>query len=300
MDAGRVEQGKHSRGVSKDVVKNGGGAYDPSGSAGARDRDEATRLRQMLSGGVAAESLYRALTLLSSAATIATPTKHARLLESIVQTAAQVIAARAAALFLLDRETGELVFEVALGGKAEEVKKFRVPMGHGIAGLVAATGQPIAVSNAEQDARRAADIASAVNYVPHTILCVPLYYDGEVIGVLELLDKEGGASFTGADIELLGLFANQASAAIELSLVNTDLDALVMHVVRASGEPEEGASAIAGVIKETHALRQALDLAQLVQQISGHGEGSLRLCRTVLSGVLAYLEERPGAQVEAL
>ncbi|MEO5953158.1 MAG: GAF domain-containing protein [Chloroflexia bacterium] len=271
------------------------------GNAGLSAHEEETRrLLRLLAGTGAAEGLYRTLTLASAAGTIATPTKHVRLLESIVETAAQVISARAAALFLLDRETGELVFEVALGGKAEEVKKFRVPMGHGIAGLVAATGQPIALADAEQDARRADDIASAVDYVPHTILCVPLFYDGEVIGVLELLDKEGGASFTGADIELLGLFANQASSAIELSRVNTDLDALVAHVIQASGGPLEEASAISDAIKSTPALRQALELATMIQQIASYGEGGLGLCRTVLSGLLAYLTERPEAQAGLL
>lgn len=262
--------------------------------------EEARRLRRLLASAGVTTELYRTLALASMAGTIATPTKHARLLESIVQTAAQVISVRAAALFMLDRETGELVFEVALGGKAEEVKKFRVPIGHGIAGLVAATGQPIAITDAEQDERRADDIAAAVNYVPHTILCVPLFYNGEVIGVLELLDKEGGASFTGADIELLGLFANQASSAIELSKVNTDLDALVAHVIQASGWPEEGAVEIADAIKSTPALRQALELATMIQQIASYGEGGLGLCRTVLSGVLAFLKDRPDAQAGLL
>src|SRR5206468_5403043 len=116
---------------------------------------------------------------------------HSRLLEMIVQTAAQVISARAASLFLINRQTQELVFEVALGQKAEDVKKFTVPLGHGIAGLVAVSGQPIAVSDASKDPRQAADIARSVGYVPQTILCVPLFYNDQIIGVLELLDKEG-------------------------------------------------------------------------------------------------------------
>jgi transcriptional regulator with GAF, ATPase, and Fis domain len=284
MDRGAFDRERDGEGV---VYNWGGKSYY---------EEEARRLNRLLAGADAANGLYRTLTLASAAGTIATPTKHARLLESIVETAAQVILARAAALFLLDRDTSELVFEVALGGKAAEVKKFRVPMGHGIAGLVAATGQPIAISDAESDPRQAQDIAAAVDYVPHTILCVPLYYSGEVIGVLELLDKEGGAPFTGADIELLGLFANQASAAIELSRVNTDLDLLVAHIMKASGGPDEGADAIAEAIRSTTALRASIELASLIQQIAGHGEGGLTLCKTVLTGILSYLRERPETQ----
>jgi sigma-B regulation protein RsbU (phosphoserine phosphatase) len=60
----------------------------------------------------------------------------------IVETAARVISARAGSLFLIDAEKQELTFEVALGEKAQQVKELRVPMGDGIAGLVAAMGQP--------------------------------------------------------------------------------------------------------------------------------------------------------------
>jgi len=73
----------------------------------------------------------------------------------IVETAAQVITSQAASLFLIDDEHQELVFEVALGQKASEVKKFRVPLGHGIAGHVAATGQPTATSGAADPRHRA-------------------------------------------------------------------------------------------------------------------------------------------------
>src|SRR5438132_9805215 len=138
------------------------------------------------------------------ASTIAAPVTHSRLLEMIVETAAQVINSQAAALFLVDEEHQELVFEIALGQKAEAVKKFRVPMGHGIAGHVAATGQPTATSGAT-DPRQAREIGESVGYVPRSILCVPLFYADRVIGVLELLDKVDEATFTMMDMQVLGL-----------------------------------------------------------------------------------------------
>ncbi|MGA7731962.1 MAG: GAF domain-containing protein [Chloroflexia bacterium] len=264
----------------------------------SRDQEEIRRLRRLIEGDKAADGLYRALVLASSAGTMASTTRHTRVLESIVETAAQVIRAGAGALFLLDRDTEELIFEVAIGGKAEEVKKFRVPVGHGIAGLVAVTGQPMAVSNADQDIRRAEDIQRAVDYVPKTILCMPLFYEGEVIGVLELLDKEGGAAFNAADIELLGLFANQASAALEMSRVNTDLNALILQLLRGASGAEEEARLISEAIGEMPALRGALELAGLIQQIAGYGEEGIALCRTVLAGFLEYLRGRPQVLAE--
>src|SRR6185436_10205707 len=98
----------------------------------------------------------------------------------------------------------------------------RVPLGRGIAGYVAATGQPIAITDAAQDPRFARDIGHAVGYVPRTILCVPLYLNGRVIGVLELLDKAGAASFSSEDMDLLVRFANLAALALDQSRLMSD------------------------------------------------------------------------------
>jgi hypothetical protein len=99
-----------------------------------RAREEISGLRRRLAEERFAEELKDALTLAASAGEISSPISHSRLLEMIVQTAASVIPSRAASLFLIDEEAEELVFEVALGSKAEEVRKFRIPLGHGIAG----------------------------------------------------------------------------------------------------------------------------------------------------------------------
>lgn len=149
----------------------------------ARAQEEISRLERRLSDERFAEELKDALTL--AAGQISAPVTHSRLLEMIVETAASVIPSRAASLFLIDQETEELIFEVALGPEAEEVRKFRVPLGQGIAGLVAVSGQPMAISDASSDPRQAADIAKSVGYTPGTILCVPLIHNEVVIGVLE-------------------------------------------------------------------------------------------------------------------
>jgi GAF domain-containing protein len=183
----------------------------------ARAQEEISRLRRKLADERFAEELKDALTLAAAAGEIASPVTHSRLLEMIVETAASVIPSRAASLFLIDEETEELIFEVALGPEAEEVRKFRIPLGQGIAGLVAVSGQPMAISDASSDPRQAADIAKRVGYEPESILCVPLIHNEVVIGVLELLDREGAPSYSAADMATSGLFANQAAVAIEQS-----------------------------------------------------------------------------------
>lgn len=268
-----------------------------------RQSDEIERLRRRLADERLAEDLRSALITAGTAGTISSPVSHSHLLEMVVETAANVISANAASLFLIDAESEELVFEVALGQKAEEVKKFRVPLGHGIAGLVAVSGQPMAISDAQSDPRQASDIAKTVGYAPQSILCVPLMYDDEVIGVLELLDKQGAPSFSPSDMEALYLFANLAAVAIEQSRTHRSVVALVdMALEGLAGVPEyekQGLRARARdfatrLQDEDLEYRQALDLAKLVHQLVVRGDDEAELCTTILRGFGTYLHARSG------
>lgn len=264
----------------------------------ARQGDEISALRQEVAGSRLAEELRNAFGLAATVNVLASPVTHVRLLEMIVNTAARVIGARAAALFLIDHEASELIFEVATGAKAEEVKQFRVPLGEGIAGLVAVTGQPMAISNVEQDPRHASHIAESVGYMPQSILCVPLLHNGEVIGVFELLDREDGASFTPADIDMLDQFASQAAVAIEQSRTFRNLVPMIGRTLEELGllpqeqqDPlRERVEAFTRSVEEARSFQQTLELARLVQQIAAQGEPEYRLCREILESFSAYVE----------
>jgi putative methionine-R-sulfoxide reductase with GAF domain len=266
-----------------------------------RLQSEVERLKRRAADEQFAEDLRDALTLASTAATLGAPTTHQRLLDMIVTTAADIIGSNAASLFLIDEEKQELVFEVALGEKAEEVKKFRVPLGKGVAGLVALTGQPMAISDTANDDRDAADIAQAVGYHPKNILCVPLFYADQVIGVLELLDKDGADSFSPSDMEALGLFANQAAVAIEQSRTQRNLTALVGGLIQAvDGLPDYGreglterARAFTADLEQHTGYVNALTMARLVQEIARYGDDASTACRSILESFAQYLRSRP-------
>jgi GAF domain-containing protein len=266
---------------------------------------ELERLRRQLADERLADDLRATLSVAAATGVIASPATHQRLLELIVETAAAVIGANAGSLFLVDEAAGELIFEVALGPKATEVKRVRVPLGHGVAGLVAISGQPLVISNAQSDARHAADIAQNVGYLPESILCVPLFYGDRTIGVLELLDKIGAASFSPSDIHTLGLFANQAAVAIELSRTRRDLSEFLIEILGStdgSGAAEpllERVRAFASSVGAHDAgFRNALELAGLVQEIAAQGESEYAACQAILRGFADYLRQRPAAEFE--
>jgi GAF domain-containing protein len=252
-----------------------------------------------------AARLREALVKAATARTIAAPASHSDLLRRIVETAAGVISSRAAALFLIDEATQDLRFEVALGERAEALKDVRVPLGHGIAGGVALSGQPMAVSDVQQDPRWAAEIGERVGYTPDSILCVPLFYEDAVIGVLELLDKEGAASFDEADIRTLSLFANQAAVAIEHSRVQESTGELVSSILRSAVAGGNGADADESLEDDVRAFsaslegdelfRRSLRLAELVHEIGREGGRELDACQQILESFAAYLRARRSA-----
>ena len=66
-----------------------------------------------------------------------------RLLELIIDTATQMMQAKASSLLLLDQKSRKLYFKVAVGEKKEEVRKYEIDLGQGIAGFVAEKGEPL-------------------------------------------------------------------------------------------------------------------------------------------------------------
>lgn len=266
----------------------------------AQLEEEVDRLRVRVADDKLESGLRDALRLAATAGRLASPITHSQLLRMIVETAAHVIAARGGALLLVDEEKEELVFEVAIGSEAEELAGLRLPLGHGIAGLVAVSGQPMAVSDAESDPRVASDVARTIGYVPQALLCVPMTYDDRVIGVLELVDKEDGTSFTGSDMDSLMLFANQAAVAIRQSRMHHDLATTVGGLLASLGEGTEDRSALRGQarviaehVEEDAGYRRVLSLVELVQEIAGYGEDELRTCQELLHSFAAYIRSRP-------
>jgi GAF domain-containing protein len=139
-----------------------------------------------------------------------------RLLQSIVEVARGVFAAAAASVFLVDRADGSLVFEAVSGEGEEELVGKRFPNGTGIAGWVAAFGQPLLIDDVTDSPQFARDAAESTGYVPQSIMAAPLIRNGECIGVLEVLDRGTRPRAELGDMELLGMLATELATALDL------------------------------------------------------------------------------------
>ena len=160
------------------------------------------------------DSRYRLLCDIANQ--LASETRPGELLARIVAAAAEVLAARASALMLLDRDGQTLSFKVAFGEKSDQLRGMRLPLDdQTIAGWVARHGTPLIVNDVQISPLFSGVVDRTVNFQTQGVICVPLRVQERVIGVLEVLNKADGGPFTTDDSELLAALAGNAAVAIE-------------------------------------------------------------------------------------
>jgi GAF domain-containing protein len=169
---------------------------------------------------------------------------YGSLLRSIVEVARAIFNAQKSSIFLLDEETDELVFEALAGEEEQGLIGMRIPSSTGIAGWTLVTRQPLVIEDLTNDPRHARAVAEGTGYVPKGIMSVPLLADERALGVLQVLDRPHRPGFSLQEMELLGLFANQAAIALDL----------LQRSRRAKSALESGGSDVAVVARVAAAL----------------------------------------------
>jgi GAF domain-containing protein len=163
------------------------------------------------------EGMQRQIAELSALAevseTIISPRYLDEMLEIVVEMAARVMKARLCSLMLLDESTGELILRATQHLSPAYREKPSLKVGEGLVGLVAQTGQPLAVLDVSADARyRRAGVAQQLGLC--SLLCVPLAVRDRVIGVLNCYTAEP-RRFSDDEVSLFSTLANQTALAIE-------------------------------------------------------------------------------------
>jgi signal transduction histidine kinase len=114
-----------------------------------------------------------------------------RVFEVIIEGVNSLLETERASVFLIDEDTEELVLRFSNDRDAD----IRVPPGEGIVGWVATNDQPALVNDTLSDPRHLYKIATDTGYEARSILAVPLKVEGQVIGVVEVLNKTGDQQF---------------------------------------------------------------------------------------------------------
>lgn len=177
-------------------------------------------------------------------------------LSMVMRLIANLIKAEAWSVALLDTATDELVFEAATGVMAHKVRELRLKVGQGVAGWVAKEGRPAIIQDVSTDPRFFSGVDELTDFKTRSILCVPLISRGTLVGVIEIINKEGGKPFTDNDLKLISSLVDHAAIAIH----NTDLYERTKKKVKQLSLLYETGTAIASILDLNEMLRKAADL----------------------------------------
>ncbi len=163
---------------------------------------------------------YRYKRLVRLACYLNSETNLDRLLDMIILETNNLLNTDRASLFLIDSDANELYSKIALGTR----KEIRLPLGTGLAGTVAITGETINVQDAQSDTRFYSQVDRDAGYVTYNILTMPLRnHDKKIIGVIQAINKRQGP-FNEGDIEVLEAFASISAISIENASLRHDIE----------------------------------------------------------------------------
>ena len=120
-------------------------------------------------------------------------------LQVILSSALQLFGVEGCSLGLLD-DTGQHLAFVVMEGTAQ-IDAFRVPLGQGIAGWVAQTGEGVISNDVSRDSRWFGGVDQQSGFTTRSILCAPLKQHDRVIGVIEAINTTKPEGFTTEDLE---------------------------------------------------------------------------------------------------
>lgn len=217
-------------------------------------------------------------------------------IRNLLEVSAANIGSSEASVLIRDDVHGNLRFLIAIGEVADQLSDVLIPAGKGIAGFVLSSGQPMAVADAVGEETFYAEVDKQTGYTTQTILATPLRYDGEVVGVLEYINRRGEPPFepfTPDEMDRAAVYADsiaslvnaynaaklvrQLSDKVIASDVGTDLDEIRewLNSIRESGEHHE-----------------RMELAVLLREVAERGEAERRLCRELLDAILRFSNEK--------
>ena len=173
--------------------------------------------RLLAENAALSRDLARQRILVDAAHTLHSTLDQDELLGLILETASKAVDAERGTVYLVSEDGKEIWSRVVAGSESLVI---RLPLGRGIAGAVAQSGEVVRIDDAYQDARFDPSTDRRSGYRTRSILCAPIKNrKGTVVGVFQLLNRRGGA-FDEADVDVLNALSVQAALAIENALLH--------------------------------------------------------------------------------
>ncbi len=142
-----------------------------------------------------------------------------QVLTHVMDMMAQNIPCEASSILLADKHKHELVMAVVTGPKQKELDGLRLPWDKGVAGWVYNHGQWAVINKALCDNRFYNQIDNLSGFCTNSIMATPLVIDGQVVGIIELINKDNGSGiFNERDLAILHCLSLQIAGSIDTVL----------------------------------------------------------------------------------
>jgi phosphoserine phosphatase RsbU/P len=170
----------------------------------------------------------------------------------------EVMDAEGAAILLFDAERDELYFPYVADEDAEasrQLAQLRFPANRGVAGEVLRSGRAVRVDDATSDPRVYRGVDRRTGLTTRTLISAPLSCPQGTIGVIQVLNRRGGACFTDDDLAFLAALAGSVAVAIDNARLYAQIKEQLAALQRAREEHDQ-----------LVAIRHELDIARSIQQ----------------------------------
>lgn len=152
--------------------------------------------------------------------------------QGILDQMVMISEAKGALLWVLEKEKNLIVAKASYGIPIDSLPKQTLSVGEGIVGKVMMTGKAEVITDTES----VIDSSVAYPSLATTILTVPLQAKGQVLGAIQLMDKENGSHFDTRDRELAVILAEQSALAMYNSQMYDELYKMFVSMIRMLAE----------------------------------------------------------------
>jgi signal transduction histidine kinase len=232
------------------------------------------------------------------------------LLHKVMSLSEEILNHEVTAVILLDPRTEDLYWEVSRGDKSEFFQRnITLPLGEGIAGYVAQTGESVLSNDVCKDPRWNPSYDERSGFRTRSMICVPIKFQGKILGVIEAINKRQG-KFTSRGLRALEILAAQTGGAVanariheelegayqELKVLDKARERVINHL---SHELRTPLAIISGVLSRVYKKIQDIDIPGLEKTVN-RGQRNLNRLMELQEKIDDILNERSVEETESV
>ncbi len=223
-------------------------------------------------------------------------------IKNLLQQAAASMGSDEASVLVRDGNKGGLKFLIAIGQVADKLMKLKIPPGKGIAGFVFSSGQTMAVTDVAQEESFYAEVDKKTGYSTQTILATPLRVDGEVIGVLEFVNRIGEPPFepfTPDEMDNAAYYAEAIATLVDANEAACLIETLFARMIESvKDEKIVDEKELKRWLKEVRTApehRDMMAMAFALREVASRGDAERKFCLDAIEALARYTAKNKDA-----